>query len=493
MSGAELDRLARRCLLPGFSGHRLPDWVRRELALGLGGVVLYHGNVADLDQVARLVEEVRREREDAVVAIDEEGGDVTRLELSTGSSWPGNAALGAVDDVGLTREVARQIGLSLRQVGLRMTFAPTVDVNEHRGNPVIGVRAFGADPAVVARHSVAFVEGLQGTGVAACAKHFPGHGAVDVDSHLALPVLDTDAASLEASALPPFVATIGAGVRSVMVGHLALPALGVELASTSELVMRTLLRQRLGFEGVVVTDALEMGGFADTVGLVAGGVRAVGAGADLLCIGALDGEDRTCALRSALVAAVRDGSLPEERLHDVGARLADLHAWSAQEPVGPLAGPDRDVGLVAARRAVQVSGPPPVLGDRVVVVEAGGPPNPAVGDATWGIGGLLADRRRGVEVRKIEAPASAEAVLAPAAGADLVLVVRDRSVHPWLGELTRAVLAHRPDAVVVDVGAADRPAGARHYLATHGASAAAARVVTELLDSGRVAAVAAEV
>ncbi len=489
MSHTELERLARRCLLPGFAGHRLPDWVRRELALGLGGVVLYHGNVQDLDQVARLVEGVRRERPDALVAIDEEGGDVTRLELSTGSSWPGNAALGAVDDLDLTRDVARQIGLSLRQVGLRMTFAPTVDVNEHRRNPVIGVRAFGADVGLVARHSVAFVDGLQATGVAACAKHFPGHGAVDVDSHHALPVVDTDAASLAATALPPFAATVAAGVRSVMVGHLALPALGVELASTSAEVMQTMLRRQLGFDGLVVTDALEMKGFADTVGVVAGGVRAVRAGADLLCIGARHGRDRTSALRAALVAAVRGGSLAEGRLHEVGSRLADLERWYADAPVPPLAGPDPEVGMDAARRAVEVCGATAVQGARVVVVEAGGLPNPAVGDATWGIGAALAARREGVEVRRVDGPCPASVVLEGATGADLVLVVRDHGVHPWLQELAHAVLHHRPDTLVIDVGVSDPPPAARRYIATHGASAASAKVVTELLEGARVPAV----
>ena len=166
--------------------------MRRRLAEGLGGVVLYAWNVESPEQLRALTDDLRSEREDVLIAIDEEGGDVTRLEAATGSSYPGNGALGVVDDVELTERVAASLGAELADAGVNLDFAPVADVNTNPLNPVIGIRSFGADAGLVARHVAAFVRGLQRAGVAACAKHFPGHGDTSVDSHLALPVVDVD-------------------------------------------------------------------------------------------------------------------------------------------------------------------------------------------------------------------------------------------------------------------------------------------------------------
>ncbi|HYI74538.1 MAG TPA: glycoside hydrolase family 3 N-terminal domain-containing protein, partial [Gaiellaceae bacterium] len=187
---AELERLAAACILPGFEGTRAPDWLRRRLADGLGGVVLYAWNVESRDQLRALTADLSAEREDVIVAIDEEGGDVTRLEADSGSSYPGNGALGVVDDVELTERVAASLGAELAAVGVNLDFAPVADVNTNAQNPVIGIRSFGADGELVARHVAAFVRGVQRAGVAACAKHFPGHGDTSVDSHLALPTVE---------------------------------------------------------------------------------------------------------------------------------------------------------------------------------------------------------------------------------------------------------------------------------------------------------------
>ena len=141
----EAERLAAACVFPGFPGLEPPDWVRRRLQQGLGGVVLFAWNVRDPEQVARLVEALRAERPDVVVAIDEEGGDVTRLEAATGSSYPGNLALGAVDDVDLTRRVASSMGAELRAVGVDLNLAPVADVLANTGSGIVGVRSFGSD------------------------------------------------------------------------------------------------------------------------------------------------------------------------------------------------------------------------------------------------------------------------------------------------------------------------------------------------------------
>src|SRR4051812_15145146 len=157
----ELSELAAAVLQPGFVGASAPDWVRRWLGEGLGGVALFARNVESPAQVAALTAQLRAERPDVVVAIDEEAGDVTRLESRQGSSRPGNLGLGAVDDPELTGAVAGDLGLELAHAGITLNYAPDADVNSNPDNPIIGVRAFGAEPQLVARHSAAFVRGLQ--------------------------------------------------------------------------------------------------------------------------------------------------------------------------------------------------------------------------------------------------------------------------------------------------------------------------------------------
>ena len=242
-----------------FPAPRCPRGCGGAADAGLGGVCLYGSN-RDAD-VAAVAAGLHAVRADVVVALDEEGGDVTRLEATTGSSVPGNAALGAIDDEDLTRGVGRALGTVLLASGIDLDLAPCADVNSDPDNPVIGVRSFGADPALVARHVAAFTSGLQEAGVAACAKHFPGHGATAVDSHLALPTVAAPADVLRDRELVPFRAAIAAGVRAVMPGHLLVPALDAEHPATvSRRIVTDLLRGELGFTGLVVTDALDMGG-----------------------------------------------------------------------------------------------------------------------------------------------------------------------------------------------------------------------------------------
>src|SRR5438552_3144995 len=214
--GQGLSGLANAVIRPGFVGVRPPDWLRRWLADGLGGVVLFARNIVDGRQVAALTAELRAERSDLIVAIDEEAGDVTRLYAHTGSPWPGNLALGEIDDLALTENVALQLGYELAACGITFDYAPDADVNSDQNNPVIGSRSFGAGPDLVARHTAAWVRGLQKAGVAACAKHFPGHGNTSVDSHLDLPVIKASRAELDLVELVPFRSAIEAGVQAIM-------------------------------------------------------------------------------------------------------------------------------------------------------------------------------------------------------------------------------------------------------------------------------------
>ncbi|HUC25826.1 MAG TPA: glycoside hydrolase family 3 N-terminal domain-containing protein, partial [Streptosporangiaceae bacterium] len=299
-----LGRLADAVLIPPFPGGHEPDWLRAALADGLGGVTLYGMNIQDDRQLAALTARLRAAAPEPVIAIDEEGGDVTRISHQGGSDYPGNAALGAIDDVELTRSVYAALGADLAALGINLNLAPAVDVNTAAGNPVIGTRSFGADPDLVARHAAAAVTGMQSAGVAACAKHFPGHGSTTEDSHLVLATVDAPLSLLRARDLPPFEAAIAAGVRAIMPGHLLVPELTGDLpASLSRRAQTDLLRGELGFTGVIVSDGLEMQAVSDRYGIPEAAVQAVLAGTDLLCLGREQDQLTMLAVKAALVAA----------------------------------------------------------------------------------------------------------------------------------------------------------------------------------------------
>jgi beta-N-acetylhexosaminidase len=460
VSGVE--RLAAACLLPSFPGEDVPDWVLRLLERGLGGITLFAYNVRDPEQLGTLTARLREAGGDLLVAIDEEGGDVTRLEAARGSSFPGNLALGVVDDPSLTAEVAAAIAGLLAGCGVNVNLAPVADVNTNPDNPVIGVRSFGADPVLVARHVAAFVEGTQRQGIAACAKHFPGHGDTAVDSHVGLPVVAGD---LE-PALLPFRAAIAAGARAVMTAHLVVPALDEKPATLSPRILGRLLRDELGFDGLVITDALEMGAISTGVGVAEGAVHALAAGADALCVGHDLHGDAVETILGAIVAAVGDGRLPRQRLEEAAARVAATAAWSAAPSV--VGAPGREVGAEAARRALLVRGAPAVDGPPYVV-ELAPPPNVAAGAFEHGLAAVWPGAD-GIRLREGEE--------LPPVPTDrpLILVVRDAARHPWQREL----IARRPDAIVVETGI---PGGAAAAIHTFGAGRASLEAVVDALSS----------
>lgn len=492
-----LTRDALAVLQPGFTGTTAPDWLLRRVGEGLTAVGLFGRNIESPEQLAALTARLRAERDDVLVAIDEEGGDVTRLEVNEGSSFPGNFALGSVDDTDLTRAVAHELGRRLAVCGVNLNWAPSADVNSNPGNPVIGVRSFGADTALVARHTAAYVEGLQAAGVAACTKHFPGHGDTAVDSHLATPRIDVDLDTLHARELLPFRAAIAAGSKSVMSAHILLPALDPDRPATlSPQILTGLLRQEMGYDGLIVTDGLEMNAISQTYGIERGAVLAVAAGADAICVGGgLADEETVVALRDALVAAVRSGELPEERLADAAARVRALASWTqgargdvpepgaeVQEGTAPGTGVSSDIGLVAARRAVRVTGTGEPLTGPAHVAEFTEVANIAVGDETpWGIADGLARLLPGTEAGRYtrETADPAAAVLAAAKDRRIVAVVRDEHRYAWMGRALDALLAARPDTIVVEMGLPEStPRGSLH-VATHGASRVCGQAAVE--------------
>jgi beta-N-acetylhexosaminidase len=484
-----LAALADAILIPPFFGTTPPPWLLRALGRGLAGVTLFGSNMTG-DTAAMTATLRGASPTEPVIAIDEEGGDVTRVTYTSGSPYPGNAALGAVDDVALTQSVYTAIGTDLARLGINTDLAPCADVLAPDGSLVVGTRSFGSDPALVARHVAAAVAGLQSAGVAACAKHFPGHGSTAGDSHHELATVAGTMQDLRRRDLPPFAAAVGAASLAMMPGHLRVPELTGELPATlSPAAITGLLRGELGFDGVVISDALEMKAASAAFGIPEAAVLAVIAGTDLLCLGRDTDEAMYHAVRAALADAVTSGRLAAERLEEAAARVAGLRARLAADrdtsgiaadgAVGAgdgAVGAGDGIGLVAARRALRGSGPVPGPLSNPLVVEVEPEENIAAGRFPWGF-------EPWADVHRVEVAdgsgAAAAGILADAAGRSLVLAVRDaRAVLALVGELVKV----RPDMVLVEMGVPMwAPPPGLPYLASYGASRVCAQAVAEAL------------
>jgi beta-glucosidase-like glycosyl hydrolase len=325
---ADLRRAAHRVLMAAFHGPEVPDWLRAGLADGIGSVCLFGTNLlGDDEQLRALAADLHAASpEGCLVTLDEEGGDVTRLDALRGSPTAGHAVLGAVDDPSLTQAVAAGLGARLRSVGIDLDLGPVADVNCEPDNPVIGVRSFGADPHRVARHVAAFVDGLQSSGVAACVKHFPGHGATVDDSHLAVPRLDVDLDTLRARELVPFAAAVRSGAAAVMTSHIVITALDPARPATTSPPVLDILRRELGFDGLLVSDALDMVGVSRPYGGIPdAAVAALAAGCDLLCLGPEHFPGELAPIVATVVSTVLDavdtGRLTPDRLLEAAARV----------------------------------------------------------------------------------------------------------------------------------------------------------------------------
>jgi beta-N-acetylhexosaminidase len=451
-------RLVLRTLMPGFVGTEIPGWLDEALVEGLASVALYGSNVESPEQVTDLVHDLRSRSPRLLVAVDEEGGDVTRLHYRTGSPYPGNAVLGRLDDVEVTRAEAARIGADLRAAGIDLDLAPSLDVNSAADNPVIGTRSFGADPLLVARQGAAWVDGLQSAGVLACVKHFPGHGATTTDSHHALPVVDEPADVVRTRELVPFAGTAAA---CAMVAHVVVPALDPDGPATfSRRIVTDLLRGELGFDGAVISDALDMAGASGAIGIPEAAVRALIAGCDLLCLGSQTDGPQLAAIVDAVLDAIGSGRLERSRLVDAASRVDELRARELVAAEIPSAPTD-------AVRAFEVSAEARAWlgrGGAVAVLQVSTDANLAVGQVPWG-------------------PAAVDGADASEGDAPRVAVVGRNLVagHPaWA--LAEKLRADGRVVVVVDCGWPRGGAG----IVTWGGSPAVSRPLVDLLH-GRVA------
>ena len=315
-------------LMVGIEGTKVTSELKLFLKeTGVGGIILFKRNYENPRQLAELIQGLQ----DAsaiplLIAVDQEGGRVARFREHF-TIFPPMASLGRLGEEGIAiaDEVGRALGRELAAVGVNCDFAPVLDVNTNPSNPVIGDRALAHDPALVAHLGCAFIRGLQGEGVAACGKHFPGHGDTDVDSHLGLPLLPHTRRRFEELELVPFRAAIETGVASMMTAHLMIPALDRdEPASVSRPITLQLLRRELGFNGVVFTDDLTMKGITVKYPPAEAAWRSIAAGADVALI-CHHLEDQRAALEG-LRKAVGEGWIPMKELAGAMERVAALKA-----------------------------------------------------------------------------------------------------------------------------------------------------------------------
>ena len=356
----DLRQACARLLLVGFPGREVDRDVGGLVDAGVLGSILFGRNVGTAAETARLVGELKsRAGRPFPVAVDQEGGRVARLRGAPYTALPPMRLIGQRADAETARRVGRLLAFELRATGFDWDFAPVLDVNSNPANPVIGDRSFGADPAEVARLGVALAEGMEQGGIASCGKHFPGHGDTLQDSHVTLPVLEHGLERLEAVELVPFRAYARAGLASLMTAHVRFPALGEDVAATlSRASMTGLLRQRVGFQGVAVSDDLEMKAIADPA---AAAVEAVRAGVDVLLVCHHAAVQHR--VLDALVDAARSGRIPEERLRDAHARIEVL----VRRFVRPAEDRLTDLGSPEHRRTVEeiaLGSPPAAVAGR---------------------------------------------------------------------------------------------------------------------------------
>jgi beta-N-acetylhexosaminidase len=278
--------------------------------------------------VADLVRELQSVARDArlelplLVAVDQEGGRVARL-LEPWTIWPTARALGQTEDERLARQMGEALAAELSACGIRLDFTPVMDVDTNPANPVIGDRSYGSDPELVGKMGVAIIHGLQDKGVAACAKHFPGHGDTDLDSHLALPAVDHSRARLDEIELPPFRRAIEAGVASFMTAHVIVRELDDAVPATlSPRIVQGLLREELGFEGVIFSDDLEMKAVSGRWGYAEAAILSMSAGCDAIPVCSI--HDAQVEAMEGLVRAVEAGHVPWSRLDDAHLRVRRL-------------------------------------------------------------------------------------------------------------------------------------------------------------------------
>ncbi len=407
-----------------------------------GAVVFFGENTRDAEQTLRFTQALQQTAITSnsgiplLIAVDHEGGEIFRFQQGL-THFPNPMALGAAHSLELTRNVAAANALELKAVGVNVSLAPVLDVNDQPLNPVIGLRAFAGYPDLAAETGAAYIQGLQSNGVIATAKHFPGHGSTTVDSHVALPFVDKTEAELEKNELVPFRAAVNTDVAIIMVGHIALPRIDPSRtpASLSPTIIQGLLRQKLGFQGVAMTDSMSMGAVAGDYTVSQAAVLAVQAGCDLL---AYTSPEAAITARNILLVAARNGSISLQRVDEAARRVLLLKKRFGLFSNSPQGGViDREahqiLAVSVAQQAITAVGAsqyPLLSTDRVVLVTPDTLPVGSVtGDGLSLLGELLS--QRGVQVD------------------EFIYSVRDAGQIQTMQSQARTALANYPLGIVV--------------------------------------------
>lgn len=461
---SEKDRLALGVLSIGFGGPRVPMWLKPYLENGLGGITLFGSNTPDLEATANLVEEIRHNNSSIVISIDEEGGDVTRIYARTGSEQPSAAQLGRIDDVDYTRASYYNLGLILNSLGIDLTFAPVADICINFKNPIVGIRSFGDRADLVSRHVDAAVRGLQAAGTSASLKHFPGHGAVLEDSHHNLPRIRSSFADLEALDLAPFLSGLKAGARSVMVGHLIVDSLDSEnAASQSTRVMKDFLRQDLAYEGVIITDALDMGALGGPANIPHSAAAAIRAGADFLCLSGLpDQSSFVAGSMQRIVADIEQGQIDESNLRASADRISKLRGLRKSLDINS----HLDVNTLI--KGFEVFGNPKLSKNSITHRQLNGEPTAAAGQIKWGIKDALESAMVNVSVTNLDSAID-------------ILVFRDAWRDPVMLSDVVHLAAINPECIFIDMGWPTIEFTPRNLIRTFGVGNLTSQAVVSLL------------
>ena len=468
MSDGRVQSEVAGLVLFGFDGAR-PDEVPVDLVAQTAGVILFRRNIQSAEQLRVLTDAIRSVPRSGlhppIIALDQEGGSVSRLG-GIGTTIPSAMALGAAGDDALTQAMYELTGEELAALGVTLDLAPVADLNDQAANPVVGTRSFGDDPARVSRHVQAAIRGLHAACIGATAKHFPGHGGSVIDSHFDLPTMTRSVEQLRQAELVPFAGAVVAGVDCVMTAHAHYQAMESQaVPATMSAATIRLLRDELGFRGVIMTDCLEMQAVAARYDPPIAARAALAAGADLLLF------SHTTSAIAGVIASLRDavnsGALEEERVRASLTRVAALgnrYDRKRDDGAPALAGVGSEqhklAALDAARRAIVCVRDPSRLvplsldtEDRILVIEFAGSPvtpvedkKPALGQATAGspsaaklrqstaIGQVLGTGRARIQeqIRTLD-PAGHEykQILMAAGSASVVVIVTSRAAqHP---------------------------------------------------------------
>lgn len=340
LSSMTLEEKVGQIMLVFFEGASMSENLRKFISeIKVGGVILYssRNNIESVEQVAHLNEEIQRRAlvsgsRPLFIAIDQEGGLIARIREGV-TPFPGNMALGAAGDPSLAGRVASVMGEELASLGINMNFAPVVDVNNNPMNPIIGVRSFGSDPRRVARLGAAMISAFLEKSVFPSAKHFPGHGDTEVDSHSGLPIINVSKDRLNAVEFPPFKAAVDAGVPMIMTAHVLVPSLDERNPATLSPAILGMVRSELNFKGLIITDSMGMAALKKERTMEEAAIEALNAGADILLFGADKGHEETehFGMYEALLQACRKGEISPSRLDDAVRKILE-----AKEALGLL-------------------------------------------------------------------------------------------------------------------------------------------------------------